>query len=252
LVETDSKELCVAQTMETFLKHVLPGLGALTSSIMYGSSIPGVYKARKLEKFNEMNPLTYVSLCGYSFSWLIYGFSQEPFNFYLIACSFFGFCASLWCFLGVYSLCTFKKLLILTEALFFFLIIELFSISCTCMLLPFLRRKPFIEYVCICHSIIFYAAPFSRIIKIIKEMNSIYVYLPLAFANLVDLSLWMAWGAVEKDWLFVIPCCIGAFCAVCQIVVGLVIPRKSLTNKEEKDTVSNVGNFLTDWRKSDS
>ncbi|XP_063933545.1 uncharacterized protein LOC135145367 [Zophobas morio] len=204
--------------METFLKHVLPGLGALTSSIMYGSSIPGVYKARKLEKFNEMNPLTYVSLCGYSFSWLIYGFSQEPFNFYLIACSFF----------------------------------ELFSISCTCMLLPFLRRKPFIEYVCICHSIIFYAAPFSRIIKIIKEMNSIYVYLPLAFANLVDLSLWMAWGAVEKDWLFVIPCCIGAFCAVCQIVVGLVIPRKSLTNKEEKDTVSNVGNFLTDWRKSDS
>jgi hypothetical protein len=151
--------------METFLKHVLPGLGALTSSIMYGSSIPGVYKARKLEKFNEMNPLTYVSLCGYSFcklafglsffkliyffyylAWLIYGFSQEPFNFYLIACSFFGFCASLWCFLGVYSLCTFKKLLILTEALFFFLIIELFSISCTCMLLPFLRRKPFIEY----------------------------------------------------------------------------------------------------------
>ena len=57
----------------------------------------------------------------------------------------------------------------------------------------------FVRIATVLNSILYYIAPFSLIIRILYEWNSVLISLSLAVANLIDLIIWITWGILKKD-----------------------------------------------------
>jgi hypothetical protein len=83
----------------------------------------------------------------------------------------------------------------------------------------------------------YYAAPLSNIYDVIRNCNSISLYIPLIITNLVNAMMWVIYGAVAlQDPLVYVPNGIGCVFSFVQLILAFAIPRHDKSrNDDNKD-----------------
>eukprot|EP00887_Chlorella_sp_A99_P007766 scaffold20.g7766.t1 len=89
--------------------------------------------------------------------------------------------------------------------------------------------------------LMYYAAPLSTILTVVRTRNSSSLFFPLAIMNSVNGTLWLIYGIARKDLFIAVPNGIGALLGL--VLVGLIIifpvPKKSLSKPTASDAYIN-------------
>jgi solute carrier family 50 protein (sugar transporter) len=75
--------------------------------------------------------------------------------------------------------------------------------------------------------LIYYAAPLSTIIVVVRSRSSATLYWPLAVANTVNGVLWLIYGLAISDLFIAVPNGVGAVFSLVLLALILIYPNKS-------------------------
>ncbi|WIA32663.1 hypothetical protein OEZ86_003464 [Tetradesmus obliquus] len=84
-------------------------------------------------------------------------------------------------------------------------------------------------FTCNAITIAYYGAPLSSALVVVRSKDSSCIYLPTCIANLVNASLWVAYGIAVKDPFIWVPNGVGGVFAVLLILLCVIFPRKAAT-----------------------
>lgn len=75
--------------------------------------------------------------------------------------------------------------------------------------------------------LIFYAAPLSTVLEVVRTRSSATLNLPLSVMNVVNGSLWLVYGLAIDDLFIAVPNGVGAVLGVVYCILLFAYPRKS-------------------------
>lgn len=87
---------------------------------------------------------------------------------------------------------------------------------------------------------IYYAAPLSVMLGVLRTRDSSTLLLPLAIMNTVNGTLWTAYGFAISDYFIMAPNAFGALCGVVQILLCFIFPKKEKTSPAPSDAMDGA------------
>lgn len=82
-------------------------------------------------------------------------------------------------------------------------------------------------FVCLCLNVADFAAPLAGLKYVIRKRSTQTLPLPLCIANFMVSSEWFIYGLLVKDFYLILPNGIGSVLASGQLVLFIVLPRKT-------------------------
>eukprot|EP00201_Polytomella_parva_P020191 CAMPEP_0175043368 /NCGR_PEP_ID=MMETSP0052_2-20121109/3141_1 /TAXON_ID=51329 ORGANISM="Polytomella parva, Strain SAG 63-3" /NCGR_SAMPLE_ID=MMETSP0052_2 /ASSEMBLY_ACC=CAM_ASM_000194 /LENGTH=297 /DNA_ID=CAMNT_0016306405 /DNA_START=163 /DNA_END=1056 /DNA_ORIENTATION=- len=190
---------------------------------MYASPLPSVRRALKTKSLGELNPLPFTIAFANVIAWTSYGLvTKDP---YVTTPNFIGIPLTLFCSLSCFELADDRikriiKIIIVTESL---------SLSFTWVLVAFCAGSHDTEGIVWglagnMMAIIYYAAPLSSMVKVIKSRNSSSILVPLTLANSLNALLWTLYGFGIDNIFVWLPNLIGLVLSLAQFALRLIYP----------------------------
>ncbi|KAJ3093010.1 hypothetical protein HK102_013284 [Quaeritorhiza haematococci] len=215
------------------IDHIIPALGVLTAAAISFSPWKAMMKAFNDKNLGSTNPIPYAILTLNSLSWMSYGLLVK--DYYVAAPNILGLMMGLLDprFVGTASNNGVRGGCGADGLLQFPLIGHLWYEQ-----QPILRtRRPNV----ICMLIVDMNFP-----DVVRTRNSASLLWPLAVANLINGSLWAAYGVAIKDWFVIGPNIVGAVAAIVQLLLRAIFPQRALLT-----TVASNENLVMSKSSSD-
>ena len=206
-----------------------PLLGVIITNIMFLSPFPTVFNAIKVKELGNLNPLPWIPIVLNCFGWSLYACMKR--DHFVFWSNFPGLLS------GVFFVVTAIKLLYISnkesdlknlkivENLFFFAFL-FWGIIAMLSAMAFGKSEQqresaafFVGIVSCLMAVVYYIAPLSNMVKIIKTRNSSSLYPPTLFANLSCTMLWVIYGFAIGDPVIWSPNAISLVFAVAQIIL---------------------------------
>lgn len=89
--------------------------------------------------------------------------------------------------------------------------------------------------------VFFYGAPLSTIVRILKERNTASIHIPTMITNTANGSFWMVYGFAVNDYFVYAPNGLGVVLGVIQILLCLILPRRSKTKQQDETEQEAIG-----------
>lgn len=236
---------------EAALNFIIPIIGSILSILISASPYKGIKEAEKSQSLGTLNPYPFPIIACNNLVWMIYGFLIV--NYFMFVPNFiagafviiFTFKAVrlatpkvadrlLYVFLGFY-------LFILFGGMFSFIVMDGMELS---------KRRLVIGIQAVIIQCILYTSPLTTLVRVVKERNSVYFYLPLTVTCLLNGLLWSIYGFVMNDFFVAGPNLAGVFLSLIQILCCVIFPKRELAAlgemslEVEKVVVSNVNGLL--------
>lgn len=209
---------------EIVLQHVIPGIGMVFALAAFGSPLPAVIKADRTKKLNSLNPLPYVAMAANCTLGSLYG--QITQDAYIYFPNMIGLMLSWFYIHTSYKFLSAKdqdrvRLLVLAAVGVLLLVgvVNLWQVVDPQQL----WGSTAVALLCI-----YYVAPLSTLVQVLRERDSSSIYWPLSLMNLVNAVLWTVYGLARKDWFFIaMPNAMGvAFNTVSLLLCALLPARE--------------------------
>lgn len=89
-----------------------------------------------------------------------------------------------------------------------------------------------------CFSIMYYFAPLSTALTVIRTKNSASLYAPMLALNLANALLWMCYGLAIGEVAVFIPNILGTIVSGGCLILSFVIPKREKVHEEPKENVA--------------
>ena len=100
------------------------------------------------------------------------------------------------------------------------------------------RAAAVIGNTAMCFNILYYFAPLSSALTVIRTMNSASLYAPLLALNLANALLWMCYGLAIGDVIVITPNVLGTIVSGGLLVLSFLIPKREKVPDEPKENVA--------------
>ncbi|GFR43393.1 hypothetical protein Agub_g4470 [Astrephomene gubernaculifera] len=208
------------------LEKVVPALGAVVSTVMYMSPLKAVLRASKEKSLGDLNPLPFGVTIANTIAWLGYGLlKHDPF---VTTPNAIGVLIAVFMTLTAYGLADeharyrMRIVVCLTSAIMPLLgVVTAFggSDAKTQQGLWGLAGN----VVCL----IYYAAPLTSMLEVIRSRNSASILVPLTMMNTLNAALWTTYGVAVRDPYIWLPNGIGLVLSLMQVALRVVFPAKA-------------------------
>eukprot|EP00122_Pirum_gemmata_P020354 Pgem_evm1s19033 len=146
--------------LDIFLDWILPSISVIFASAVYSSSIPFLFRSKRDNRPDPLNPLIFVASFGFALGWLVWSIEKEIPNEFLMFSSFYGLLVTIWCGKVTYNLCTSRKLKFICEFCVFLTIFLWFAYYNIGRYIPDPNtRELFLGLVANFHTLFFFGAP---------------------------------------------------------------------------------------------
>ncbi len=226
-------------TKDIILKLVCPILGLCITTVMWSSPMKVILQIRNSRELGDTNPLPFVVTILNCIGWVIYSCLRKDVFIFLANIS--GLCLGLFYTLNCMGVLvqntkpqgelneTYRTLegLLLFAAFFWALIGFLCAIIFNSFSDPVEQMATLVGFIGSSFAIAYYGAPLSTMAKVVMTRDSSTLYLPTTAINIVNASLWTAYGFAVMDINVWGPNFIGLILSVSQIILIAIFPRKS-------------------------
>mmetsp|Transcript_2673 Transcript_2673/g.4569 ORF Transcript_2673/g.4569 Transcript_2673/m.4569 type:complete len:292 (-) Transcript_2673:1182-2057(-) len=226
------------------LVKVVPAFGALVSLIMYASPMLAVLAASRNNLIGDLNPLPFVIGVGNCFSWTAYGMVRhDPF---LVSPNAPGMCLALFFVMSTYALAETRvrnmmRAVLVTEVsiLAFLGVITVFATTSESQAIGIWGVTHLVTHL------MYYSAPFSTALEVIRNRNSSTILLPMIIMNNLNSALWSMYGIAMGDIFIIIPNGTGLFLALAQGALLFIYPSTPMSKplldpQTHKDSAGTV------------
>lgn len=204
---------------------LVPRIGILTSTLLYFSPMAAVLSASKNKSLGELNPIPLAIMAVSSLCWLVYGLSiRDP---YVTLSNVPGSIASIYYVTAVLPLVQGKQLKT-TQSI----ILALSAITINLWTWLSLTNKTILEISSALGSfasvlfIVLSGSPLSTIKKVVTTRNSASILTQLTAAQVMNTSLWSAYGLAIKDKFVWGPNVTGLGFGLIQLILKILFPSK--------------------------
>eukprot|EP01032_Pedospumella_encystans_P027521 gene27521-31105_t len=97
------------------------------------------------------------------------------------------------------------------------------------------RAAAVIGNTAMCFNILYYFAPLSSALTVVRTMNSASLYAPLLALNLANALLWMCYGLAIGDVIVITPNVLGTIVSGGLLVLSFLIPKREKVPDEPKE-----------------
>jgi len=198
-LQRDAQQTKLALNPLNIAEKICPRVGVLTSTFLYLSPVLAVLKAIRSSSLGDLNPLPLAIMSVSSVAWFTYGLSaSDPF---VVLSNTAGCIVSIGYVVGLLPLLVDQRQLRVTQAvimagvtasfcLWTFLCLSGATIAKVSSVLGLFASFLFI---------ILSGSPLSTIEKVISTRNASSILAPLTAAQVINTSLWSAYGLAVKD-----------------------------------------------------
>jgi solute carrier family 50 protein (sugar transporter) len=235
---------------DIFLKWVFPLLGGIVGTLMFMAPLSAVLKARRLRDLGALNPVPYPAQAANSIAWIAYSYVIVPTNKSGSALLYWvnqlGFLFGLFFTLSCYGLARTKtRDRILAQVLFFALVIPLVGAVGVLTEMSSDRLKLMWGFTANGILLLYYAAPLSTVLSVIRTKSSKSLNLPLAIMQCVNGCLWLGYGIAVSDPFIYVPNAVGA-CTGAVLLLLLFSFRERRRNQDVEPQVDSDSGSSTD------
>ncbi|KAF6244012.1 hypothetical protein COO60DRAFT_1631461 [Scenedesmus sp. NREL 46B-D3] len=247
-------------TSEILLKHVCPGLGVGIAFLLFSSPLKAVLEVNKKKSLGqtafvllsaigllhalcekraqqwrapagrlnqqvELNVLPFIAMAANCFAWIIYAYVGLDWYIYFgnIPGLMFGMFYVLTCY--KYSKEQAQDALrnIFLAACLLFFVIGLVSLAAK---LDTPGVKTLWGSTCVAILAVYYAAPLTSLARVVAQRDSSSLHWPLCCMNVINGTLWFAYGMALRDWFVGAPNGVGAAFNIVCVVFCFAFPAK--------------------------
>ena len=209
-----------------------------------------------MRDLGAMNPVPYPTQAANSIAWIAYSYVIVPTNksgsALLFWCNEIGFLMGIFFSLSLYGLARTKtRDRILAQMLFYALIIPL--IGAVGLLSELSQNQPKLMWGFTANGILllYYAAPLSTIVSVVKTKSAKSINLPLACAQCVNGLLWLGYGLAVSDLFIWIPNAVGACTGALLIFLLFIYRSRRRGVGERPGDGGDAGNVLDRGKEHD-
>ena len=220
------------------LSYVFPGAGAITSSLIYLSTLPTVQKALRANSTTEINSIVYAMMIVNGSAWMFYG---------CIIKNWFVFLANIVSIpLGVYyysmalllerelQVCSRSAMTLMAGETLVFLAGGLALIA-----LDSVQARAVMGGVATFLVVAFLGSPFSSLYSVITTKSAANIDAKLAWATLINGVLWLVYGIILVDPIIYSPNVLGISIAITQLLLKRVYPQALDLDLEKRVDTAN-------------
>lgn len=225
-----------------------PLLGLCLSNAMWTAPIIAMVNARKNRDLGGLNPIPFALIIVNCIGWVVYAFMIK--NYYIFFSNATGVViGGFLCMSSVQLLVRAEpnekddrtrliiECIMLGGVAFWILVALITSIS---MDPDDSAPQTAVGIIADLATLMYYAAPLSTMIEVVKTKNAVSFFLPVLLANLANAVLWFFYGLIGIEDVYVwLPNGIGAILALSQISMKFVYPSKELG--PESPSIALVG-----------
>eukprot|EP00873_Tetraselmis_striata_P042553 jgi/Tetstr1/462817/TSEL_007767.t1 len=208
------------------VNYVAPVIGVVVANAMFSSPLAAVLRVRKSRALGELNPLPYPVIFCNCICWLVYAMLTNDWFLY------FGNLPGM--LLGIFFVMSTIRLApdevrTYMEIFQLVLLFEVFAVAGGLALGG--ASMDAIEFVwglnCNIILLIYYGAPLSMIVKVVRTKSSSALHFPMVLANFVNGSMWFMYGlwGLNDYWLWGVNG-MGAILAAFQLILLAAFPRR--------------------------
>lgn len=207
-------------------KSLVAALGGVVGLMLFLAPMKAVLRARKERVLGDLNPLPFPALAANCAGWVAYGYVTD--DVLVLWPNMCGYLLALFYSLSCYALADAKTRDRQAAILLFF--------SATLMVVGAVGALGDLQYDSLKRLwgftsnailIIFYAAPLSTCLEVLRTRCSASLNLPLSVMNVINGSLWVVYGAAIQDLFLAVPNGIGAVLGLVYCALLFAFPRKS-------------------------
>lgn len=208
-----------------FVTTLVPTIGILTTSLLYLSPMTAVRSASKERSLGDLNPIPLAIMAVSSVCWLVYGLSIR--DHYVTLSNVPGSIAGIYYVTSVLPLVQGKQLKTTRR-----IILGLSTITINLWTWLSVTNKTIPDVSSVLGSfasalfIILSGSPLSTIKKVITTRNSASILTQMTAAQVLDTTLWSAYGLAIKDKFVWGPCAVGLCFGLIQLVLKILFPSK--------------------------
>lgn len=224
---------------DIILKLVCPILGLCITTVMWSSPMKVILEIRRTRNLGTTNPLPFVVTILNCIGWVIYSCLRKDIFIFLANIS--GLSLGIFYTLNCMTVLmqnakpneelneTYRTLegLLIFAAFFWGLIGFLCAMIFNNFIDPVEQMATLVGYIGSSFAIAYYGAPLSTMANVIMTRDSSSLYLPTTIINILNASLWTAYGFAVMDINIWGPNCIGVLLSSSQAVLILIFPRKA-------------------------
>eukprot|EP00835_Amoeboradix_gromovi_P006538 NODE_789_length_4227_cov_0.325824.p2 type:complete len:241 gc:universal NODE_789_length_4227_cov_0.325824:2015-1293(-) len=221
--------------------QIFPILGNIAALALFFSPTVHSYKIFKSEELNGYNTLPNIFCALNCFSWSLYGIVQL--NWYLIATNVLGFSLSIFNFLmtvgPIYKQSDENKILI-NSSIWLVSNMALLLYICSFCIISIQNvdtKQALMGWTCIFYLLIFYASPLQLLLRVMKERDSKYFYIPFVVTCLINATTWTIYGLAINDMFVALPNGFGILVALIQLLLCITFRNNSTAIREIEDIV---------------
>ncbi|THU43955.1 hypothetical protein C4D60_Mb02t02310 [Musa balbisiana] len=213
-------------SLERFLPIAFGILGNIISFVVYLAPVPTILKIYQNKSAEGYSSLSYNLSLFSCLIWVYYA-HLKPNSGLLISINAIG-CLILTCYITIYLVFATRKDRIFTIQVFVALNLVTFIgiLFLTLLLFSGTNRLTVLGWICVGFSISVYAAPMSTIRRVVRTRSVEFMPVNVLVCLTLSAAVWFGYGVFTKDAFISIPCLLGVFFGIGQIVVYVIYKRK--------------------------
>ena len=246
----------MSESPSYFAAKIAPTIGCILANIMWSSPMFSIRNARKERSLGKLNLVPYVMMLYCTFGWVLYGSLKS--DIYIFWSNIPGMALGFWCTHSITAILTyqidqcearirendaeqenivkdketFKKQLFYVEMSVCFCPILwglLNQLSYTTFVDDPKTAVDLVGWAAIVQTTIYFGAPASDIMNILKEKNSSSIYPPMIVTNATNCLMWYIYGMEMNDAVIWGPNVIGLILQVINGILVLWYPNRNWT-----------------------
>lgn len=209
---------------------------------MFATPLKAVLRARRDKTLGDLNPMPFPAILANCVGWIAYAYVVR--DWYVWVPNEIGFLLGSFYTLSCFGLLDTKgrDWQIVIFMFFAALLTIVGAIGALCNLSHHALRLLW-GFTSNAILLVYYTAPLSTIYKVIKTRNSSSLYWPLSVMNVVNGTLWLAYGLAVTDYFIWVPNGTGAILAAFTLVLIWMFPSKG-TKSRRSPASSDSGTSL--------
>ncbi|PSC71016.1 cysteine desulfurase [Micractinium conductrix] len=212
--------------MAAWWETLVASLGGVVGLILFLAPMKAVLRARADRVLGDLNPLPFPVLVGNCAGWVAYGFVTD--DVLVLWPNVLGVLIALFYTLSVYGLADIKTRDRQAASLLVFSSVLMVVGSVGALGdLGYDSLKRLWGFTANAILIIFYAAPLSTVMGVLRTRSSATLNLPLSVMNIINGGLWLVYGLAITDYFIAVPNGVGALLGLVYCALICAFPRRS-------------------------
>lgn len=181
----------------------------------------------------DLNPLPMPALLANCIGWIAYSF--VTINYYIFWCNELGMLLGWFFTISCYGVASTKtKDRQLAIMLFFSIVLSSVTAAGAFSKMSNSDLRLLWGYTANGILIVYYTAPLSTVVTVIRSKNASSIHWPMAIMNCVNGSLWLGYGLAIGDYFIWVPNAVGALFGAVLFILVMIFPSNS-RRSEQKD-----------------